>query len=138
MNAGANDIALTGTNAYLNILAIPSANNVNILPQNSVVLNNIAITGSLYLQSRGGGTLTQLAATSVVTGSPSTNTTTFTSFNQGITLAQTGNIFGNLAISDAANVVIRENDAITQASAWGFNGTNGGTNSTRRSVSLTT
>ncbi|HEY2085367.1 MAG TPA: filamentous hemagglutinin N-terminal domain-containing protein, partial [Mycobacterium sp.] len=136
-NAGTHNITLTGTNFSVNDLAIPAANNVTIYSQNSVVLDNIAITGSLNLASRGGGTLTQLASTSVVTGSPSTNTTTFNTYNSGITLNQAGNVFGKLSISNAGAINIRENDPITQANAWTTWSSNGG-NTTRYPVTLTT
>jgi filamentous hemagglutinin family protein len=138
LNAGSNNIMLTGSNFSAGVLAIPAANNVSINPVNNANLGNIAITGSLNLSARNVGALTQVASTSVVTGSPSTNTTTFANFGNGITLAQSGNVLGLLAISGAGDINLRENDAITQASAWTFNGTNGGTNSTRRAVTLTT
>ncbi|MDO9075245.1 MAG: YDG domain-containing protein [Rubrivivax sp.] len=138
-SAGTSNVMLTNMRqAQLTTLAIPAANDVTILPWTNLALNDIAITGSLNLSTRNQGyALTQNAGTSVVTGAPATNTTTLNNYGN-ITLANTGNVLGNLAIGNAGNVTIRENDAITQASAWSFANTNGGTNSSRYAVNLTT
>ena len=115
LNAGTNNINL-GNNSpeVLDIVVITAADNVVLNPWQSVTLGNVSATGTLSMTSRNGGTLTQLASTAVDSGS----TTTFDSFNSGITLANSGNVLGPLAISNAGTVNIRENAPITQASAW--------------------
>jgi len=123
LDAGsANDINLTRAFNYLNIVEVRAANNVVVNPVNSVILGNASIAGTLSMSSVNGGSLTQVATTAVSSGS----TTTFGNFNTGITLANIGNVMGPLAISGSAALDIRENDAITQASAWSnYNGGNG-------------
>ena len=125
-NAGTHDITLLQPND-LNILAIPAANNVHIYTWTNVILDNSIIAGTLELDTyNGGSTVTQVAGSKVnMTGN---GVTTFNSYGGGITLANTDNVFGPLSISGAGAVNIRENDAITQASAW----------SNSNSVTLTT
>jgi hypothetical protein len=115
-NAGSNDVTLTQGNLW-NIVTIPAANNVTIYPWASVTLGDSTIAGTLTLNSYNGGqTLTQVPGTAVnMTGN---GTTTFITFTGGITLANTGNVFGPLAIVNSGPVNLRENAAITQASAW--------------------
>jgi filamentous hemagglutinin family protein len=132
-DAGANNISIINGDNYLNIVAIAAANNATINPRNSVVMSNVNVTGTLSVSSEAGGSLTQVGGTAMNVGS----TTTFGLFNSGITLANTGNVFGALAISNAGAITLRENDAITQSSAWTTWGSNGG-NTTRYAVSLTT
>ncbi|MEO8063936.1 MAG: YDG domain-containing protein [Pseudomonadota bacterium] len=122
----ANNIILDNDINLWRTLVVNSANNLVLNPRNSLVLGNVSANGTVSFDSRDGGSLTQLAATAVLAG----GTTTFNDFTSGITLAQTGNVLGNLAINNASLVTIRENDAITQASAW--------TNVTNSAITLTT
>jgi filamentous hemagglutinin family protein len=123
----ANNLILDNDQNYFRTLAVVSANNVTVNPRSGIVLGNVTANGTVTFDNRDGGyTLTQLASTALLAGS----TTTFNDFTSGITLAQTGNVLGNLAINNAGAITIRENDAITQASAW--------TNVTNSAVTLTT
>jgi hypothetical protein len=116
LNVGStNNIILDDDTNYWATVTIPAANNVTLNPRNSLILGASNIEGSLSMDSRDGGTLTQSGI--VTTG----GTTTIIGFTAGITLIDANNIFGNLAISNPGNVSIRENDAITQASAWSIN-----------------
>ena len=135
-NAGTHNISLVNANWILNILAIPAANNATVYPWTSVVLDNVTVAGALNITSRNFGYgLTQVASTAVT--APTGSTTTLNNFSSGITLNQTGNVMGNLAISNAGAITIRENDAITQQSAWTTYNSSG-SNSTRYAVALTT
>ncbi len=116
LDSGAGDITLDNAYNRWNIVKIPAANNVVLNPDSSVIFGASTIGGSLSMDSRVGGSVTQNAAVTTV------GTTTFVDFNAGITLANANNAFGNLAISNsltgAVTIVLRENHAITQASAW--------------------
>ncbi len=114
LDSGVANITLDNNYNRWNIIKIPAANNVVIHPYNNIVFDDSVIAGTLYSDSLVGGTLTQLTSTAVTTG----GTTTFTDFVSGITLAQSGNVFGALALNNYGTVNLRENDAITQASAW--------------------
>ena len=122
-NAVSNDAAtkydITLDNYYnrLSTVSIPAANNVYLSQYyGNIVLGNSAITGTLNITNNNTGySLTQAASSTITTG----GTTTFSNFDN-ITLGsatEASNVFGNLAIN-RGNVTIRENDAITQASAW--------------------
>jgi filamentous hemagglutinin family protein len=122
LNPGlANDISLTQNNTW-NIVAIPAANNVTLNPLTGVVLGASTIAGTLSITSHNTGyTLTQVggSAVNMTTGA----VTTFVNFTGGITLSETGNVLGPLTISNGGALDIRENDAITQSSAWtNYNG----------------
>lgn len=133
-DAGANDISFgVNSNVAMNRAVITAARNVVLNPRNSVALGNVNATGTLSLRSRDTGSLTQIAATSVRSG----GITTFDRFNGGVTLAESGNVMGALAIINAGAINIRENDAITQAAAWTNWNASGG-NTTRYNVTLTT
>jgi len=124
---GANNITLDNDQNFWRTLVVTSANNLTLNPRTGLVLGNVTANGTVTFDNRDGGyTLTQLASTALLDG----GTTTFNDFTSGITLAQTGNVLGNLAINNAGFVTIRENDAITQASAW--------TNVTNSAITLTT
>ena len=116
LNAGStNNITLDNPYNRWNIVEIPAANNVVLNPSQSLIFGDAAIEGTLSSDALfGGGTLTQLSSTAISTG----GTTTFRDFTSGITLDESGNVFGDLALSNYGPVAIRENDAITQASAW--------------------
>ena len=135
LNAGSSNILMLQRNV-LNILAIPAANNVSLNTWTGVVLGNSTIAGSLTLSSYNGGyTLTQVAGSAVnMSGG---GTTTFNTYSGGITLANTDNVFGPIAMLNAGPVNIRENDAITQASAWGVNNTNAVTLTTSNDQAIT-
>jgi filamentous hemagglutinin family protein len=115
-NAGSQNVSLTQDN-YWNIVAFPAANNVTLYPYTGVILGDSTIAGTLNIESHNTGyTLTQVSGSAVdMTGN---GTTTFANFTGGIMLANTDNVFGPLAISNAGAVNVRENDAITQASTW--------------------
>ncbi|MES1189995.1 MAG: YDG domain-containing protein [Steroidobacter sp.] len=136
-DAGTHNVDLTHANELLTTLAIPAANNVTVNSYYGLVLDNVNTTGNLTLQARNTCcyTLTQLTSTAVNT--PTNSTTTFNNFYNGITLGNDNNVLGNLAMSNAGAITIRENDAITQASAWTNYGASGG-NTTRYAVNLTT
>ncbi|MEY8875028.1 MAG: YDG domain-containing protein, partial [Leptothrix sp. (in: b-proteobacteria)] len=116
LNSGSADITLdSGFNTW-NIVTIPAARNVTLIPNYSVVLGDVTTSGTLFIQAANYASLTQLPGTSVNTGS---NTTTLISFD--IALTNPNNVLGPLAVANSNYVNIRENDAITQASAWGVN-----------------
>jgi len=123
-NAGpTNNISLTQPN-YWNVVAV-TANNVIVQPNSNLILGNSTIAGTLTINSYNSGySLSQVASSAVnMTGN---GITTINSFLGGITLAQAGNVFGPLAIAGSGAISIRENDAITQNSAWtNYNGGNG-------------
>lgn len=135
-NAGTSDVLLgVNSNPFVNIVVIPAARNVTFNPYYGMTLGNVNATGTVTMGSRSNnGALGQSASTSVHAGS----TTTFNNFVSGINLPETGNVLGALAINNGATITIRENDAITQASAWTTTGTNSGTASNRFAVNLTT
>ncbi|WP_426113163.1 filamentous hemagglutinin N-terminal domain-containing protein, partial [Massilia sp. PWRC2] len=133
--AGSDVILDNGQNAWQTVTLL-AGRNFTLNPRNNVVLGNVNATGTVSLSSGFGGSLTQLPATAVLADPAST--TTFGNFYNGINLPQSGNVLGNLAISNAGDVSIRENDAVTQAAPWNFNGTNGGNASTRRAVTIAT
>jgi filamentous hemagglutinin family protein len=110
----ANDITLDNDINIWRTVVVNSAANLVLNPRNNLVLGNVTASGTVKFDSRDGGSLTQLNATALQAG----GNTTFYDFNQGITLSQSGNVLGALAIHNAPFVTIRENDAITQASAW--------------------
>jgi len=114
-NAGAgNNITLDNQYNQFSRVDITSGNNVTIYDNDSIVFGNSTISGAFLVDSRGSGTLTQVADTAITSGAA-----TFNNFTGGITLSQPNNVFGNIALSsDTGTVNIRENDAITQASAW--------------------
>jgi filamentous hemagglutinin family protein len=123
-NAGvANNISLTQPNNW-NIVAV-TGKNVIIQPNSNLILGNSTIAGTLTINSYNSGfSLSQVASSAV--NMTANGVTTFNSFLGGITLAETGNVFGPLAIAGSGAISIRENDAITQASAWtNYNGSNG-------------
>jgi hypothetical protein len=116
-NAGlANDVSLLQNDTW-NVVAVQAANNVTLNPWTGVILDNSTIAGTLSITSHNTGyTLTQIASSAVnMTGA---GITTFVNFTGGITLAETGNVFGPLTIANGGAVNLRENDAITQSSAW--------------------
>ncbi len=118
LNAGAaNNITLTqGRDSWVGALSI-TGNNVSINPWTNLILGNSTIGGTLSLVSQNYGyTLTQLAGSAV--SMTANDTTTFGNFSSGITLAETGNVFGPLYIFQAGATSIRENAAITQAQGW--------------------
>ncbi len=114
-NAGsANNITLDNYYNQFSRVDITAANNVHIRDANSISFGNSTISGTFRVDSLYGGALTQVASTAITSGAA-----TFNSFSSGITLNETSNVFGNIAISSGTGAVnIRENDAITQASAW--------------------
>jgi filamentous hemagglutinin family protein len=118
LNAGAaNNITLTNEDTYWTGAVSIIGNNVSINPATNLILNNSTINGTFSVVSRRYGyTLTQLAGSAVdVTAN---GTTTFGNFSSGITLAETGNVFGPLYIYQAGAISLRENAAITQAQGW--------------------
>jgi filamentous hemagglutinin family protein len=116
-NAGSNDVTLMQGNIW-NIVEFPSAHNVNIQPFWAMELGSSTISGTLTVTTYNGGyALTQVPG-SVIDMTNPTAVATFNSFGGGITLAESGNVFGPLAISGSGAINIEENDAITQASAW--------------------
>jgi filamentous hemagglutinin family protein len=117
LNAGAaNNITLTANTAWTGAVSITGMN-VTINPWTNLILGNSTINGTLSITSHNYGyTLTQLAGSAVnVTAN---GTTTFGNFSSGITLAETGNVFGPLYIFQAGAISLRENAAITQAQGW--------------------
>ncbi|HLA34718.1 MAG TPA: filamentous hemagglutinin N-terminal domain-containing protein, partial [Rhodocyclaceae bacterium] len=111
------DITLDNSYNRWSTISIPAANNVYLVQYyGNLVLGNSGIAGTLNISNNTTGySLTQVASSTVTTGA----TTTFSNF-EAITLGsstEASNVFGNLAINQG-NVTIRENDAITQASAW--------------------
>jgi filamentous hemagglutinin family protein len=116
LNAGSGNILLQQYNV-LNILAIPAANNVAMYTSNGLVFDNATIAGTLTLSTyNGGSVITQLGGTAVnMTGN---GVASFNTYGGGVTLANVGNVLGPIAFSNVGAVNIRENDAITQASAW--------------------
>ncbi len=119
--AGNHDVLLNTSWNSLNILKVTSARNVNVIEYDDLVLDTSNISGTLTLQgypNYGNSQLTQIANSAVHVGGD----TTFSNFQggQGINLPSVNNIFGDLAISGMADrpILITENDAITQSSAW--------------------
>ena len=127
-NAGAsNNITLDNAYNQFSRVDIAGGNNVSIYDNDSIVFGNSAISGTFLVDSLYGGTLTQVASTAISSGAA-----TFNNFISGITLNEASNVFGAIALSsDTGAVNIRENDAITQASAWNLS-------TYRPSVTLTT
>src|SRR6202044_2357449 len=82
------------------------------------ILGNSTIAGNLTLASYNGGqTVTQVAGTAVnMTGNGVT--ATFNGFTNGVTLANSANVLGAIAISNVGPLSIQENAPITQASVW--------------------
>ncbi len=116
-NAGsANDLTLDNDYNQWKTVAVPAAHNVVLNPNGSVELGHVNASGTLSLDSRTGGTLTQSASTAVV----ASGNTTFRDFSAtgGVTLNEADNSLGDLTVQNAPSVTIRENDAITQAAAW--------------------
>jgi filamentous hemagglutinin family protein len=111
LNAGTSNISLTDPDNW-NIVKIPAANNVTIVPAGGVTFDNSTIAGTLTATSAYGGTLTQVASSALNVG----GTTSFTSFT--VALNEVNNALGPIAIANAGNVSIRENAPITQASSW--------------------
>jgi filamentous hemagglutinin family protein len=95
-------------------VAVVSSNNFTLNPRQSLVLGNVNASGTMSLDSREGGTLTQVASTAVAAG----GNTTFWDFTSGITLNNANNVFGNLHIQNTNSITLRENDAITQNGTW--------------------
>ncbi|HEV7610196.1 MAG TPA: filamentous hemagglutinin N-terminal domain-containing protein, partial [Steroidobacteraceae bacterium] len=122
----ANNIILDNDINIWQTVVVNSANNLTVNPRNNLVLGDITALGDVTFDSRDGGSLTQNDATALLAA----GNTTFNDFTSGITLGQISNAFGNIAINNAGFVTIRENDAITQASAW--------TNVTNSAINLTT
>ena len=123
-----NNITFDNIYNQFNRIDVASGNNVALYDRDSLVLGNSTITGTFLADSWLGGSLTQVASTAIHSGS----TTTFNNFTSGITLDQPNNVLGNIALSsDTNSVILRENDAITQASAWSLS-------TYRPTVSLTT
>ncbi len=114
-DAGDNDISFgVSSNAHMSRAVITAARNVRFDPRTSVILGDVNATGTLFMNSRNGGSLTQQAGTAVNAG----GNTTFFDFTSGITLSQPNNVLGALRIHNSGNVTLRENDAITQYQAW--------------------
>jgi filamentous hemagglutinin family protein len=122
----ANNVILDNDVNVWRTVVVNSANNLVVNPRTGMVLGNVTANGTVSFDSREGGALTQNAATALLAG----GTTTFNDMVYGITLTQTGNVLGNIAVNNASFVHIRENDAITQASSW--------TNVTNSHIALTT
>ncbi|MES2673426.1 MAG: filamentous hemagglutinin N-terminal domain-containing protein, partial [Pseudomonadota bacterium] len=122
-DAGANNIVLdTDVNTWSTVV-VTAANNVTLNPRYGVILGASTVGGTLYMNSRDGGALTQTGT--VTAGS----TTSFIDFTSGVTLSNANNVFGNLTMVNDGVITLRENDAITQASAW---------NTSTNAVTLTT
>ncbi|MES2823032.1 MAG: filamentous hemagglutinin N-terminal domain-containing protein, partial [Pseudomonadota bacterium] len=122
-DAGANNIVLdTDVNTWGTVI-ITAANNVTLNPRYGVILGASTVGGTLYMNSRDGGALTQTGT--VTAGS----TTSFIDFTSGVTLSNANNVFGNLTMVNDGVITLRENDAITQASSW---------NTSTNAVTLTT
>jgi filamentous hemagglutinin family protein len=117
-----NDITLNDIFDQWKTVGFPSAGNVTLYTQSNVALDNSTITGALTVYNYWGSAwLSQVTGSTITT--PTTSTTTFNNF-ANITLGsatETSNVFGNLAINKG-DVTIRENAAITQASAWNIPG----------------
>ncbi len=134
-NAGTNPITLDNVLNDWGTVVVQAATDVTIYTNNSIDLGNVSFTGNLTLDSWSGGSLTQSGSTAI-SMSPGT-TATLRDFYTSIVLNNADNVLGALAISNAGTITIRENDAITQASAWTNLNSSGG-NSTRYDVALTT
>jgi filamentous hemagglutinin family protein len=135
--------------SFANVLGAISINTINGTPTSVAITENDAITqatpwvlGSVpvTLVAQAGNSITLGAATNTmgnltVTGGvvsitenaditqggawTTTGTTTLNPTAHAITLANAGNVLGNIAIAGTPSTVnIRENDDITQASAW--------------------
>ncbi|MEJ0006125.1 MAG: YDG domain-containing protein [Steroidobacteraceae bacterium] len=134
---------------YPNVLGAISINNINGTPLSVAITENDSITqGSPWvlgsfpvtLVAQGGNSITLTSATNAmgnltITGGvvsitenaditqggawTTTGTTTLNATAHAITLANPGNVLGNLAIAGTpSSVTVSENDNITQAAAW--------------------
>ncbi len=112
-----NNITLDNTYNTWNKVGVTAANNVAINSYSNLILDNSTISGTLGLTSTyNTNTLSQVASSAV----SAAGATTFSNFTT-VNLPESGNSFGNLAVSSTGimgSITIRENDAITQASAW--------------------
>jgi filamentous hemagglutinin family protein len=115
-----NDISLNDIYDNWNIIGFPSAGNVTLNANSNITLANSTITGALYIQGNGGTTLSQVAGSTILAPAGTTSFINCANIVLG-SATEASNVFGNLAINEG-NVTIRENDAITQASAWGIAG----------------
>jgi hypothetical protein len=115
-----NDISLNDVYDNWNIIGFPSAGNVTLNANSNITLANSTITGALYIQGNGGTTLSQVAGSTILAPVGTTSFINCANILLG-SATEASNVFGNLAINEG-NVTIRENDAITQASAWNIPG----------------
>jgi filamentous hemagglutinin family protein len=109
-----NNVTLDNDYNLWRTVAVVSSNNFTLNPRQSLVLGNVNASGTVSMDSREGGTLTQVASTAVAAG----GNTTFWDFTSGITLNNANNVFGNLHIQNTNSITLRENDAITQNGTW--------------------
>jgi filamentous hemagglutinin family protein len=123
--APTNNISLNDVYDQWKTVSFPSANNVTLNANSNVILGNSTLSGALYVQGNGGSALSQVAG-SVITAP--TGTTSFINI-ANITLGsatEASNVFGNLTIVNCCvgqgSVTLRENNAISQASAWNLPG----------------
>jgi filamentous hemagglutinin family protein len=115
-----NDISVNDVYDRWNIVSFVSAGNVTLNANSNITLANSTITGALYIQGNGGTTLNQVAGSTILAPAGTTSFINCANIVLG-SATEASDVFGNLAINEG-NVTIRENDAITQASAWNIPG----------------
>ena len=131
-NSGSQDTTIDNIGGTFGRVRV-DAGNATVYTRNSTAAGTSNVTGTLLLKSTGGGVLTQVSGSTLTTGS----TTTFDTFNGGVTLTEAGNALGPVAMTNIGPVQLRENDAITQASAWSIGDTIRLTTSNDQAITLT-
>ena len=105
LNANGANVTLGNAGNDFAWVAISSANNVTLLDVNALKLGGSTINGSLTIDS---GALTQLAGSVLAVA----GTTTLNANGANVTLDNSGNDFGSVAISSANNVTLFDVNAL--------------------------
>ena len=100
---GGSDITLANANNDVGTVAVTHANNVTLTDKTALVLGASTIAGNLTVAS---GALTQSGALSV------SGTTTLATGGSDVTLANAGNDFGTVAVTNANNVSLTDKNAL--------------------------